>query len=207
MKSYSSAYGSRNAVRWTPLALIDDQDTFGWSSAKGKVFPHSLVFELPATHLLKSLLFKNKTTAKHTKGGHAAKLITVSVSTTTADGPYVPIVQGEIPTDDDTDVALKQAATARWVKLDITGNAGIAQYTALMEFSAFGTPVTQRDYNKSYQGTYMTNWGNFYLSANGTELRGCYDHDDGVFFGNLVDGVMNHVARRQTGRHCCSFSH
>lgn len=191
LKRYSSSYGSRSAVKWTALALIDGNEGYGWSSAKNKPFPQSMVFELPTTYQLSRLSFHNKTTGAYTKPGHAAKNVTVSVSNQNANGPFVPILEGEIAVDDNTEVKLNQPSTARWIKLDITANAGEPQYVAMMEFSAFGTPVTQRNYNKAFQGTYKTNWGNFFLNVNGTELRGCYDHDKGVFSGNLVDGVMN----------------
>lgn len=198
LKSYTSEYGGRGSSEWIALALIDGNPAVGWSSEQFKSAPNEFLFELEMDFSLQSFSFDNTRTDEPTHPGISAKSIEVHVSADSETGPYQKLVSGEIAAGKVSEVALPEPVTARWVKLVIAGNGGHQEYTELMEFSAFGTPLEERAPSQNFSGVYDTNWGRFFLKHRDGELDGCYDHDSGTFSGKQVDGLMN-IEWRETG--------
>lgn len=191
LKSYSSEYGDRSSDNWIALALIDGNPDTGWSSAQNRSAPNEFVFELSSVFSLSALMLDNSKSEEARYPGISARAATVSISTEAAAGPYREIFDGEVLVGRETEVALQTPVEARWVKLVITANGGYDRYTELMEFSAFGTPLSARREDRTYTGVYDTNWGAFYIEYDRGELSGCYDWSDGYFSGKAVGGLMN----------------
>lgn len=191
LTSYTSEFGGRNQAAWIALALIDSDPKVGWSSAKNQALQNEFVFELAEDYLLQRLLFDNTHTDEPTHAGISARNVLVFVSQDGTEGSYRQVFQGEISAGKVTDLQLEQPAPARWIKLVLADNGGHAEYTELMEFSALGQPLGNRQEATEFSGVYSTNWGPFFLKYNNGELSGCYDHDNGNFVGTSVDGVMN----------------
>ncbi|MBO6892784.1 MAG: OmpA family protein [Roseibium sp.] len=189
--SQTSEFGDRASAEWIALALIDGNSKIGWSSAKNRSAPNEFVFELASDHELRSFSFDNTHTDEPTHPGISARSFTVLVSDQAKGGPYWKVAEGNLVAGDVTQISLDQPVRARRVKLVLSSNGGHPEYTELMEFSAFGAPLAERQKIESFSGVYQTNWGPFFLTYNNRELSGCYDHDNGNFTGKEVGGVMN----------------
>ena len=188
---YSSDYGGRSAANWIALGLVDGTAEIGWASGKGSTFPHQFLFELARPYKLQSLGFDNRQTQESGYPGISAKNVTVSAASESRNGPFTEIYSGEIKPSDVTEVTLSDPVEARWLQLSITGNGGHGEYTELMEFTASGWPTGAERESLVLSGTYETNWNRFYLMAEGDGLKGCYDHDNGVFSGSSSGDFLN----------------
>ena len=188
---YSDEYGSRASVNWIALGLVDSSSEIGWSSKKLAPFPHDFTFELATNYILQTLAFDTSNTEESSFPGIAARKITVFASIASREGPYAEIFRGEISASELTYITLSAPTEARWLSLSIDSNGGHPEYTELMEFMAFGSPIDKPRQRTGLVGTYQTSWNPFYLVMEGNELRGCYDYDGGVFSGHLVGEFIN----------------
>ena len=134
LKSFTSEYGGR----WLATALIDGKAELGWSSKASKGTPSEFLFELPSNYLLSYFVFDNTQVEEEGYPGIAAKLVEVFISTQSETGPFQKVVVGDLANNSASKASLKAPLPARWVKLVIKSNGGHAQYTELMEFSAYG---------------------------------------------------------------------
>ncbi len=193
--SYTQEFGERSAAEWIALELIDGSPLLGWSSKKTVSFPYEFLFELHGTYSLSELVFD---TTHVDQAGRSARGVRVLASTAGEDGPFSTIFEGEIADLDETRVPLPGPVEARFLKLQILGNWGSADYVELMEFQAIGTALDAGVALTPYQGTYQTNWDKFFITSSGEEISGCYDHDEGTFSG-ARDGRFMSIEWRETG--------
>jgi outer membrane protein OmpA-like peptidoglycan-associated protein len=202
LTSYTSEYGGGASSQWIALALIDGDPATGWASANGQPTGQEFVFELPAPHAISGLAFDTTFVEESGYPGIGAKAVEVWAAEA-LDGSYRQIWSGELATSAETQVELPEPQTAARIKLVIAGNGGDASYTELMEFAAFGEPLTAPSTAEIIEGTYQTNWGPFYVILSDGRVKGCYDHDQGRFSGSSSGNLLNLVWREsndQVGR-------
>ena len=189
--SYTSEYGDRTSAEWIALGLIDGTAEMGWASKKFSAYPHEFVFELATIYDIRQLNFDNSNTEEKTYPGIAARKVIVQASVESKQGVYQTIFSGELDPTGISSFTLENTVQARWLKLIIKSNGGDAKYTELMEFEALGTEVEPRSETAILSSTYKTNWDFFFMLMDGGDLRGCYDHDGGVFSGASSGNFLN----------------
>jgi len=191
LTNYTSEYGGRGSDKWVALSLIDGNEKNGWSSAKGKATPNEFHFVLAENYKLNALEFDNRNAEESSYPGIAATDVAVTVASSTESDVFTEIFRGKVFPTELTSIPLNEPITVRQIKLTILGNGGYANYTELMEFSAYGKAVGTSPDKQALTASYETNWGLFFIRYENDTLRGCYDHDGGTFTGSKVGGLLN----------------
>jgi len=177
----SSDYGGG----WRGIFLLDENTSTGWASEKGAKGPFEIVLSLPEKSEIHTVAFD---TANVENPQRSAKAIDVLISDTSATDGFKPVAS----------VALKAAdgqhfpasGTGRWIKLVVKSNGGDPDYSEIMNFHAFGKPLTNTPI-QNVSGTYSSEqFGNFHLTQTGAQLSGCYEHDLGLVQGGLEAHLM-----------------
>jgi OOP family OmpA-OmpF porin len=189
--SFSSEYGDRASAQWLALGLVDGTAEMGWASKKFAAFSHEFIFELATTYDIRQINFDNTHTEEDVYAGIAARKVTVQASTEGKQGTYQTIFSGELKPRGISSFPLEQTNHAHWLKLIIESNGGDPNYTELMEFEAMGREVVPRGKFEAHSATYETNWNAFFMVIDKDDLRGCYDHDGGVFSGAPSGNFLN----------------
>ncbi|MGQ0763152.1 MAG: OmpA family protein [Acidobacteriota bacterium] len=176
--------------KWSAIRLLDERPESGWSTPKDVVSPQTVVIALPEKTLLKSLTFD---TGARDKSGRGAKDISVEVSDTGENDGFQKIA--DVSLEDMADkqkFAVSSEVPGRWVRLTIKNNHGSLEYTELFDFRATGTQLTQTAF-PDVSGTYKTNYGDFHLKQEGSNITGCYEHKGGAIDGGIEGRVIKFV--------------
>lgn len=178
-KSYqSSSETAKNISAWTKEALIDENATKGWSTAKGQGLPLEFIFELPEECMIEKLGFNNSCEQKHL--GICAKDIKVEFSTNGLNGTYKEIGKYTLKEYEATTYfPLSALANARWIRITILSNYGNKEYTELMEIEAWGKYKESNPKPINITGDWESTWGLASIRQNGSMIKGCYTYENG----------------------------
>ena len=195
VESSTSDYGSSWEARW----ITDENSQRGWAPVKDAKGPFTIVISLPERSEFHALEF-DTASVDGDGGTRGAKDIDVLVSDTSATAGFAPLTSVSLkPGLDHQHFALAKPGAGRWIKLVLKSNNGDADYTELMEFRAFGKPLTQTPVPANLSGTYHSeSYGDFHLQQNGAQLAGCYEHDGGLVEGGAEAHLMR-LTWHQTG--------
>lgn len=172
---------------WAAYQVFDERPETGWSSAEGETANQVFVLELAEKAQLDRLVFD---TGHADEASRSAKDIRVEVSDKGPDSGYAVLAEISLkPKADNQSFALKNAVAGRWLRLTIRSNHGAADVTELMDFRAYGTPLTKTP-SPAIAGTYGTNYNDFHLLQQGPALSGCYELNEGVMTGGLEGRIM-----------------
>ncbi|HXC57440.1 MAG TPA: OmpA family protein [Rhizomicrobium sp.] len=187
LESSTSDYGGGWQARW----LTDESPTSGWATQKDAKGPFSIVISLPERSEIHALEFDNAS-VDGDGGTRGAKDIDVLVSDVSATAGFAPLTSVALkPGLDKQHFGLAKPGAGRWLKLVFRSNNGDPDYTELMEFRAFGKPLTTTPLPAGLSGTYRSStYGDFHLQQNGAQLSGCYEHNGGLVQGGLEAHLM-----------------
>lgn len=187
LESVSSNYGGGWEARW----LTDENSLNGWATEKGATGPFTIVFSLPERSEFHALEFDTKSVDGE-EGRRGAKDIDVLVSDTSPSAGFTALISVALkPGLDKQHFNLAKPGAGRWIKLVIKSNNGDPDYTELMEFRAFGRQLTATPLPANLSGTYSSSdYGDFHLLQNGSQLTGCYEHNGGLVQGGLESHLM-----------------
>ncbi len=191
LMSLSSEFGDNHAENWIALGLIDGTPDMGWSSKESAAFPHKFLFELSTDFELTSISLDATQVEEASYPGISPRQVLVEAATDSAQGPYTTIVSGEMDQGTEVTFGLPAPTPARWLRLSILSNWGAPDFTELMEFKANGQRTSERSPLEEIDGTYTTNWDNFFIRTRENDLVGCYDLANGVFSGAPDEWFMN----------------
>jgi outer membrane protein OmpA-like peptidoglycan-associated protein len=187
------SYGS-----WPAVQLLDDAPGSGWAGNDGTTGGQAFVFELADPATLERFEFD---TSCIDGDGRGAKGVRVAVSATSRDAGFEPVAEASLADrEDGQKVPATRRIEGRWVRLEIVGNHGDAQWVELCSFRGFGkrpAPPPIADVS----GTYTTDYGDFHVRAQGSALRGCYEHDAGLLSGSIEGRVMRITWQENGGPH------
>jgi outer membrane protein OmpA-like peptidoglycan-associated protein len=170
-----------DAGKWSAIRILDESPKSGWATPKGVTSPQTIVIALAEKTLLKSVEFD---TAGIDGEGRGAREISVEVSDTNENDGFQKIAEVSLQSRaDNQKFAVNSEVPGRWVRLTIKSNHGSAEYIELFDFRAAGRQLTQTPFH-DVSGTYETNWGDFHLKQEGTNITGCYEYKGG----SLIDG-------------------
>lgn len=187
LESVSSNYGGGWEARW----LTDENPQKGWATEKSAAGPFTIVFSLPERSEIHALEF-DTASVDGEAGRRGAKDIDILVSDTSATAGFAALTSVSLrPGLDKQHFAIAKPGAGRWIKLLIKSNNGDADYTELMEFRALGKPLTSTPPPANLSGTYTSSdYGDFHLLQNGSQLSGCYEHNGGLVQGGLESHLM-----------------
>lgn len=181
---------------WPAHLMLDGSPASGWACEKGHVTENIFIFELPVEGEIQSFSFD---TASTDTAGAAAKDVTISVSSTSAETGFSQVLNATLAEDTDTQLFhLQQPVKARWIRLTIHNNYGNPEWTELFSLRAMGTRPDSLPID-DISGTYTTNYSDFHVRQNGTSLTGCYEYDGGILDGSIHGRVMKITWREQGG--------
>lgn len=185
-----STYGG-----WPAVNLLDDAPGSGWAGREGETGGQVFVFELAAVGTIERFEFD---TSCIDGNGRGAKLVRIGVSATSRDAGFTPIAEAAlVERQDGQKVAAKSRVAARWVRLELVGNHGDAQWIELCSFRGYGQGQSPEAIG-DLSGTYKTDYGDFHVRAQGSALRGCYEHDSGLLDGS-IDGRVMRITWQEAG--------
>jgi outer membrane protein OmpA-like peptidoglycan-associated protein len=177
----SSDYGGG----WRGIFLLDENIDTGWASEKGAKGPFEIVMSLPEKSEIHAIAFD---TAHVESPERSAKTVDVLISDTSATDGFKPLASVTLKAADGQ--RFPASGTGRWIKLIVKSNGGDADYSEIMDFHAFGKPLTDTPI-QNVSGTYSSEqFGNFHLMQTGAQLSGCYEHDEGLVQGGLEAHLM-----------------
>jgi len=185
VETSTSDYGGSWVARW----ITDENPETGWASVQGAAGPFAIVLSLPERSEVHSVEFD---TASTENAARAAKDVDVSMSDISASAGFATVATVSLKSGANKQAfALARAASGRWIKLTIKTNHGDPGYSELMEFRAFGKPLTQTPVPTNLSGTYHSDaFGDFHLQQDGAALSGCYEHKSGLVQGGAEAHLM-----------------
>ncbi len=177
----SSDYGGG----WRGIFLLDENSNTGWASEKGAKGPFEIVLSLPEKSEIHALAFDTEHVENPQR---SAKAVDVLISDTSATDGFKPLASVTLKAADGQ--RFPASGAGRWIKLIVKGNGGDPEYSEIMDFHAFGKPLTNT-LLQNVSGTYSSaQYGNFHLKQDGAQLSGCYEHDTGLVQGGLEAHLM-----------------
>lgn len=177
----SSDYGGG----WRDIFLLDENTNTGWATEKGAKGPFEIVISLPEKSEIHAVAFD---TAHVENEQRTAKNVDVLISDTSATDGFKPFASATLKAADGQ--RIPASGTGRWIKLIVKSNGGDADYSEIMDFHAYGKPLTNTPI-QNVSGTYSSaQFGNFHLMQTGAQLSGCYEHDQGLVQGGLEAHLM-----------------
>jgi outer membrane protein OmpA-like peptidoglycan-associated protein len=184
VESASSNYGSG----WEAVWLLDETPSTGWASEKGARGPFEIVISLPERSDIRAVAFD---TALAENPERSAKAVDVLISDVSASAGFKPLASVTLkPATDGQRFAASTPGAGRWLKLVVKSNNGDPDYSEIMDFRAFGKPLTSTAI-QNVSGTYGNDeFGNFHILQTGAQLSGCYEHDEGLVQGGLEAHLM-----------------
>lgn len=174
---------------WSAFFLADGSPA-GWSSAEGKARGVEFLYELERDCELKLLRLSNENVEETAYPGISTR--TVELWVARAAGDYEKIGTYEVPKGGLKEFPLPEHAPVRRIKLVIAGNWGHPSFTELMEVDVLGKevgPIPKFDLAGEYHSSL---WSGLRIRQSGQRVEGCYDYNDGTFFGEL-DGRVARV--------------
>lgn len=185
---------------WSAFWLLDERADSGWATPKGSVGPQELVVVLAERSVIKALEFDSASTDGDSAGTRSAKEVVVEVSDVGPAAGFAVIASLSLkPKADKQRFAVGKPMPGRWVRLTIKNNHGSPDYIELMDFRAYGEPLTKTA-PPALSGTYQTNYGNFHLQQAGASVAGCYEHRNGLLVNGGVEGRVTRFTWVQDDR-------
>ncbi len=191
VESESSSYGGG----WVGIWVLDENPATGWAPVKDAKGPFEIVISLPEKSEIHSVGFD---TASVDKEGRSAKNVDVLISDESAKSGFKPLASLTLAQEKNGQrFAVTTPGAGRWLKLVIKSNFGDPDYTEILDFHAYGKPVSATPV-PSATGTYSSDvYGKFHLQQTGAQLSGCYEYHKGLVQGGL-DGHVMHLTWTET---------
>jgi hypothetical protein len=203
------ADGNEQGRDWRNFSinLVDGSNQYGWTSAPGTRFPHTLVFELERRSVIHRVALDSSFApvvgydgrrSEPPAGGPARRFRLWGVGPAGAGlaGAAQPVLllEGELPRSSRAEYALAAPATVEALRLEILDNWGDEARTHLAEFEAIGSKVEGAPVNASgIDGLYAHEYGPIALRRDGDKVSGCYLNGAGALEG-LVSGRVMRLA-------------
>lgn len=175
---------AKDPSSWSPFRLVDEDPATGWATSSGDLSPKSFVFELAERSQITRLAFNTL----HTETAErSAKEVRVEIADS-KDGPYSPVANLSLEKQrDGQSFPLQTPATGRYVKLTALSNWGDKQYNEIMDFAAYGKPLTHTPLADN-TGAFSSSYGTFRLQQSGSTAAGCYEYKYGLIENGGFEG-------------------